>query len=64
MVGLYRLPHLKFPVSGDNDVFLPPGAERVAFTWESHHLFQGRGRGLGEGQSDLPTSAIFSDSSS
>lgn len=45
-------------MSGDKNVFFPPGIRQVPFTWEFYVLFQGRRAGRG-GQSDFSTSAIF-----
>lgn len=45
-------------MSGDKNVFLPPGTRQVPFTWEFYVLFQGKRAGR-KGQNDFSTSAIF-----
>lgn len=52
---LHSLVGLAFPVSDDTDVSLPPGAERVPFTWRD--LFPAS-RGIKEGHSGLAL-AVF-----
>lgn len=47
----------KSPVSGDKNVFLPPGTGTVPFTWEFYDLFQEKGEA--ECPSDFLTAVNF-----
>ena len=64
---LYRFLSPQIPISGDVNVFSPPGTARAPLTWEFNDLFQGRRASLGGGvggrhQCDLPASVLFSNS--
>lgn len=59
---MYKFLKPKFPISGYNSVFLPPGTGRVTFACDFLWPVSEKGKGIGEGHNDSPDSGIFSDS--